>query len=147
MDKRDEQIDRLLEQQCYILDILPRQVPAESDGQFFEVEHYFLNSNRRNALGEHFVNVILKLMCYFHAEILWDGWHDRPSPGTVSRAVYRLMENHSGTLTVLFPEEESLLVCDWDCIYLSVYHPSESMKALLPDIAAMEGLSFRKGVN
>ena len=42
MNKMNRLINELLETQCYIIDLLPEQVPADSKGQFFKVEGYFL---------------------------------------------------------------------------------------------------------
>ena len=35
-------IDKLLRTSCYIMDFLPKQVPMNCGGQFFEVETYLL---------------------------------------------------------------------------------------------------------
>lgn len=36
-----ENIDDLLQKPYWIIDILPKQVPADSSGQYFAVEKYF----------------------------------------------------------------------------------------------------------
>ncbi len=144
MDKGTEKIDALLEKPCYIIDFLPEQVEPNNGGQFFDVEYYLLNSDKHIGLKDRFVSVILKLMCYYHVAILWSGWVDRPSPKMIEEAVCEIMENHSGTLNVLFVEEDALLVFDWDCLNLSVYNPSEKVQQLLEQIAFSEGLFWRK---
>ena len=40
MKKIVEKIDKLLKKQYYVIDVLPKQVPNNSKGQFFEVEEY-----------------------------------------------------------------------------------------------------------
>ena len=92
----DALVEELLTKDVYIVDYLPRTVPKNSGGQYFDVEYHLLNSPR-----------------------------------------------HSGTLTCLFPDELALLVFDWDCLNLSIYHPSAEMQQLLAPIAASEGLFFR----
>lgn len=144
MDKGTEKIDALLEKPCYIIDFLPEQVEPNNGGQFFDVEYYLLNSDKHIGLKDRFVSVILKLMCYYHVAILWSGWVDRPSPKMIEEAVCEIMENHSGTLNVLFVEKDALLVFDWDCLNLSVYNPSEKVQQLLEQIAFSEGLFWRK---
>lgn len=144
MDKGTEKIDALLEKPCYIIDFLPEQVEPNNGGQFFDVEYYMLNSDKHIGMKDRFVSVILKLMCYYHVAILWSGWVDRPSPKMIEEAVCEIMENHSGTLNVLFVEEDALLVFDWDCLSLSVYNPSEKVQQLLEQIAFSEGLFWRK---
>ena len=106
----DALVEELLTKDVYIVDYLPRTVPQNSGGQYFDVEYYLLNSPRYTALKDKFSEI---------------------------------MDCHSGTLTCLFPDELALLVFDWDCLNLSIYHPSAEMQQLLAPIAASEGLFFR----
>ena len=94
----DALVEELLTKDVYIVDYLPRTVPQNSGGQYFDVEYYLLNSPRHTALKDKFSSVIFKL---------------------------------------------ALLVFDWDCLNLSIYHPSAEMQQLLAPIAASEGLFFR----
>ena len=144
MENGMKKIDALLEKPCYIIDFLPEQVKPDNGGQFFEVEYYLLNSDKYIGLKDRFVAVVLKLMCYYHVAVLWNGWVDRPSPKVIEGAVCEIMENHSGTLNVLFVEEDALLVFDWDCLNLSVYNPAEDVQSIMERIAFSEGLFWRK---
>ena len=133
-----------LTKDVYIVDYLPRTVPQNSGGQYFDVEYYLLNSPRYTALKDKFSSVIFKLMCYYRVCIPWDGdWVDQPNPELIDHIIAEIMDCHSGTLTCLFPDELALLVFDWDCLNLSIYHPSAEMQQLLAPIAASEGLFFR----
>ena len=144
MENKMERINALLEKPCFIMDYLPEQVKADNGGQFFDVEYYLLNSDKHIGLKDGFVAVILKLMCYYHVAILWNGWVNRPSPGMIEEAVCEIMENHSGTLNVLFVEADALLVFDWDCLNLSVYNPTENVQSIMMErIAFSEGLFWR----
>lgn len=138
-----EIVDELLKKECYIIDLLPETVSKNSIGQFLDVEYYLLNSKRHSVLKDKFVGIILKLMCYYHISVLWNGWIDRPKPELIENAISEIMINHSGTLDCLFPEEHALLVFDWDCLNLSVYNPSETMQRLFKQIAFSEGLFWR----
>ena len=140
MENKMERINALLEKPCFIMDYLPEQVKADNGGQFFDVEYYLLNSDKHIGLKDRFVAVILKLMCYYHVSILWNGWVDLPSPKMIEEAVCEIMGKHSGTLNVLFVEEEALLVFDWDCLNLSVYNPSDKAQSIMERIAFSEGL-------
>lgn len=144
MENGKKKIDALLEKPCYIIDFLPEQVEPDNGGQFFEVEYFLLNSDKHIGLKDRFVAVILKLMCYYHVAVLWNGWVDRPKPKMIEDAVREIMENRSGTLNVLFVEEDALLVFDWDCLNLSVYNPAEDVQSIMERIAFSEGLSWRK---
>lgn len=75
---------------------------------------------------------------------MWGGLIDLPEPETIEQAVAEIMDNHSGSLNVLFPEENAFLVFDRDCLNLSVYNPTENMKTLMEQIALSEGLFWRK---
>ena len=147
MENKMERINALLEKPCFIMDYLPEQVKADNGGQFFDVEYYLLNSDKHIGLKDRFVAVILKLMCYYHVSILWNGWVDRPTPKMIEEAVCEIMGNHSGTLNVLFVDEDALLVFDWDCLNLSVYNPSEKAQSIMERIAFSEGLFWRKNIS
>ncbi len=144
MENKMERINALLEKPCFIMDYLPEQVKADNGGQFYDVEDYLLNSDKHTGLKDRFVAIILKLMCYYHVSILWNGWVDLPSPKMIEEAVCEIMGNRLGTLNVLFVEEDALLVFDWDCLNLSVYNPSEKAQSIMEKIALSEGLFWRK---
>lgn len=86
-----EIVDELLKKECYIIDLLPETVSKNSIGQFLDVEYYLLNSKRHSVLKDKFVGIILKLMCYYHISVLWNGWIDRPKP--------ELIENFAGAFS------------------------------------------------
>lgn len=142
--EQTSRIDELLEKPCYVIDFLPEQVRPDVGGQFFDVEYYLLNSDKHFSLKDKFVNIILKLMCYYHVSIQWEGWLDRPSPQSVEEAVNTIMDNHLGSLNILLPEENVLVVFVWDSLNLSVYNPSEKVQTLMQKIAVSEGLFWWK---
>lgn len=143
MENSIETVDELLEKECYIIDWLPETVSKNAAAQFLDVEYYLLNSKRHSILKDKFISIILKIMCYYHISILWNGWIDWPKPEMIENAISEIMINHSGTLDCLFPEEHALLVFNWDCLNLSVYNPSETMQRLFKQIAFSEGLFWR----
>lgn len=147
MEDMCKKIDGLLEKPCYVIDFLPQRVPKDSNGHFFDIEYYLLNSEKRLEMKNKYVNIILKLMCYYHASILWNVWNDNPKPEDIDNAVSEIMENHSGTLNILFLEEDVLLVFEWDCLNLAVYNLSENMKEITEKIALSEGFFCCKGVD
>ena len=57
-------VEELLQAPYWIIDILPRQVPAGSAGQYFRVEEYFLRGPRLAAIKEKHCDLVLKLNCY-----------------------------------------------------------------------------------
>ena len=140
MSELDE-IDRLLEKKCYIMDFLPERVLEDSDGQYFDVENYLLNSDKYLQIRDKFENVILSLMCYFHVRIFWnDSWIDKPDP----KMIDAIINDHSSSLNCLFPNEDMLLVYDKGCLYLAIYNPSKDKYRLFEQIAFSQGLFWRK---
>ena len=137
-------INRLLEKPCFIIDFLPRQVPENCDGQFFEVEHYLLNNYERYGLKDKYVRIILKLMCYYRVSVYWGEWIEQPTSEKVAEIIDEIMRNHSGWMDVLFPDKDALLQFEWDCMNLSIYNPDDEMRELLEQIAWSEGMFFRK---
>ncbi len=144
MENNTEIIDRLLEKDCYIIDFLPKTISKDSNGQFFDVEYYLLNSKKYYIIKEKFVAFILKLMCYYHMLILWNDWIDKPKPELIEKAATEIMENHSGSLNCLFPDENMLLVFDGDSLNLTVYNPPKRVRQLIKQIAFSESLFWRK---
>ena len=51
-------VGRLLEAPCWVIDLLPMQVPQDSAGQFFAVEQYYLDEPQHGRLCRQFVDVL-----------------------------------------------------------------------------------------
>ena len=140
-------ISELLNKPYYVIDFLPQKVSQTAKGHFFDVEYYLLNSEKRYEMKNKYVNIILKLMCYYRASVSWNGWNDNPKPEDIDEAIGEIMENRSGTLNILFSEENVLFVFEWDCLNLTAYNLSESMKEVAEKIALSEGFFCWKGEN
>lgn len=137
-------INRLLEMPCYIIDFLPRQVPKDCGEQFFKVENYLLNNYERYGLRDKYIRIILKLMCYYRVLVHWGEWIEQPTPEQVAEIIDKIMYNHSGWMDMLFPDKDALLQFEWDCMNLSIYNPDKEMCELLKQIAQSEGMFFQK---
>ena len=57
-------IDDYLEKPYWVVDILPRQVPPNANGQFFRIEDYLLKHPQIDAIYKKFFHILLKLNCY-----------------------------------------------------------------------------------
>lgn len=142
-----ETIDRLLEKSCYVIDFIPTQVARESKGDFFEVEKYLLNHATHHGLLERYINIILKLMCYYQILVFRDGvWIQQPGVDAVIEFVEETIQNSSDVLNILFSEEDALLVVEGDCLHMTIYNPDEEMCILLKDIVVSEGMFLRKSM-
>ena len=51
-------IDELLQKPYWIIDILPEQVPADSPGQYFAVEKYFLGKEQLDRIKQKHIDSI-----------------------------------------------------------------------------------------
>ena len=130
MEKTTEE---LLERPYRIIDFLPEQVPADSGGQFFAVEKYFLDKERLSEIKKKHARLILKLNCYYG--ISADGETDL-SPAQIAE---RICARHTcirigGTLITSEPDDT----------YMTVYNPGKRMLALIRKLASGEGLYLRR---
>ncbi len=147
MHKYDILVEELLKNDYWVMDYLPRQVPPSSWSRFSKVETYLLNHFEEYGLRARLTAVNLKLMCYHQISVHWGEWLENPSPELVDDAIKTILENHSGWLNVLLPEEKALLVFEWDCLHLTLYHPSSELLELMGEIARSEGLFLWKPNN
>ena len=137
-----ENVFYLLEKPYWVVDILPKQVPKDSAGQYFKVEQYFLK--RRPALCEKFVRVLLKLNCYLDMEVSEDGesWTLNPAPEALEQEIGACMDDGpaNAMLYVFMKSESTLMVIDRDCTYMTLYNPSETLLELVRELVVPEGL-------
>ena len=129
-------IEELLEKPYWVIDILPKQVPADSPGRFFAVEQLLLAHPQVEALRARKLSVLLKLYCYHDLRISTDygeTWTENPDPGELSSAL-------DSELYLLLPDEEALITADPGDIYMTLYNPSDDLLALVRQLAESEGL-------
>ena len=129
-------IEELLEKPYWVIDILPKQVPAESPGRFFDVERYLLEHPQVDALKARKLSVLLKLYCYYDLQISTDvceTWAENPSPEVLRAAL-------DSYLYVLLPGETALITADPGDIYMTLYNASDDLLSLVRQLAEAEGL-------
>ena len=144
-EKMTDRIDELLEQPCWVVDLLPEQVPADSPGQFFAVEEYYLKPPQMAVLHRKFAEILLKLNCYFDFSLgaaAGDEWVRNPEPEMLVSALCN--EKDIWTLCVYFEAENALIYINCDDICFTVYHPTERLLNLIRKLAGAEGLFVRK---
>ena len=124
----------LLQKQYWIIDILPERVPADSPGQYFEIEEYFLEKRRLDIIKQKHINVILKMNCYYKISI---GDTVNPAPEQIAEEVM----NRSLNIIV----GDTMIVSNPDDTYLTVYNPDEEMLSLIGKLANAEGLFLWRG--
>ena len=128
-------MEELLNKPYWVIDFLPRQVPAKGGGQFFAVEEYYLRSPMRRGFAE----ILLKLNCYYDIEVCepeTEKWQKNPPP----EALFSWIADNEKDLCVLLPAENALITANRDDLYMTVYGPSEELLQLLRSLAAASGL-------
>ena len=126
-------IEELLEKTYWIIDILPKQVPKDSPGQYFAIEDFFLEGQLPEIKKKH-INVILKLNCYM--DIMIDD-EKNPAPEKIrdtmlGQYVYIMLGN-------------AMILSEPDDTHLTVFNPNEELLDLIMDISPSEGLFVWKG--
>lgn len=139
-------IDELLVKPYWVADILPEQVPKYSAGNFPAIEQYFLREPQLSELRKKFLNIILKLNCFYDISVLAYPEGDmkekdaevNPDP----EKLYSLFigENAAGCVQVLLMNEDALVVSNKDDTCMAVFNPTERLLTMVRRLAAAEGL-------
>jgi len=124
-------IEELLQTPYWIIDILPKQVPEDSPGQYFAVEKYYLEKSRLAVIKEKHINVILKLNCYRNISI--------DEETTVNPSPERIAEEMRKRF-LYFLLDDAMILSEPDDVNMTIYNPDEELLALIKDIAGKEGL-------
>ena len=119
-------VEELLQCPYWIIDILPSQVPADSPGQYFAVEKYFLQGERINEIKQKHINLILKLNCYRDISI-----GDETAIHIADEMKKRYLYIMTG---------ESMILSEPDDTHLTVFNPDSQLLELLRQLASGEGL-------
>ncbi len=123
-----DRIEELLQRPYWIVDILPKQVPKESAGQYFAVERTFL-TRQLAAIKQKHINVILKLNCY--RDVTIDG-ETNPAPERIAAV---MNEQYVYIMT-----GDSMILSEPDATHMTLFDPDEALLELVEAIAAREGL-------
>ncbi len=124
-------IEELLQTDYWVIDVLPKQVPAGSAGQYFAVEEFFLRGEWLGEIKRRHAGVILKLNCYRGVSLDEDPAVD-PPPEQIAEAVR--------TRHVCVMIGDSMILSEPDDTCLTLYDPDEELLELVRAIAAGEGL-------
>ena len=124
-------IDELLNYPYWIIDILPKQVPVGSPGQYFAVENYFLEGSRMAEIKQKHINTVLKLNCYMDISIddgaTWNPALDQLAEEMRERWFYIRLG-------------DAMILTEPDDTHLTLFNPDEKLLNLVRAIAGSEGL-------
>ena len=123
-----KKIEELLQTPYWIIDILPKQVPKDSSGQYFEIEKYLREKLLKDIRQKH-ANVILKLNCYRDIEL--DG-EKNLKPHRIAEAI-----NERGTYIIT---GDAMILSEPDDTHMTIFNPDEEMLELVKELASAEGL-------
>ena len=123
-------IEELLDTPYWIIDILPKQVPAGGAGQYFAVEKYLRDTQLSDIKKKH-VNLILKLNCYRDIS-LDEGKTVNISPEQLADAIHKRYVN--------IMVDDALIISEPEDTHLTIFHPDEELLALVRDLAFSEGM-------
>lgn len=150
MDRTDwtAQRERLFDAPCWVIDYLPRRVPAESAGPYFAVEHSFRTSSFQPELYRRFARLILKLNCYYDFAVSClpgNDWVWNPAPSELEGWICSCAVQTACTgVRVLLPTEDAMLTLDAEDLYLVLYQPQQELLETVSALVASEGLFLRK---
>ena len=138
MDKTDI-IENLLSKPYWLIDVLPKQVPAGSAGQYFKAERYFLSW--LDEISRKFARILIRLNCYCDLHVSTDGesWILNGSPGDLARRFEESAASLS-PLSILIGSDDVLLTFSGDDHYMTLYNPDEELLELVNQCAQAEGL-------
>ena len=130
-------IEELLNTPYWIIDILPKQVPAGSAGQYFAIEQYLRDTQLSDIKKKH-VNLILKLNCYRDISLDEDK-EINISPEKIADAIYKRYVN--------IMVDDAMIVSEPEDTDLTIYNPDEDLLILVRELASREGMFVWKNEN
>ena len=145
-------IEDLLDQPCWVVDFLPRQVPANSAGCFSAVEQHYLSYPHAEEVFRSFAQVILRLYCYYDLFVgrgYSPEFEHNPSPALLEAEVAGCADGcranrHLNIVLSGAQGQRALVVVDGDALNLSVYGADDDLLALLGPLASSQGLFLWK---
>ena len=134
-------IEGYLNKPYWVIDILPKQVPADSKGQYFRIEKYFLEHPQIDVIYRKFIHILLKLNCYEDIEVSHDGveWITNPDPHELEAALLGSMADKQ-MFYIILKSAGVLITVSGDDTYMTVYNPTEEVLELIGSLAGSEGL-------
>lgn len=147
MDKYDK-IEELLNATCYVIDILPKRVEKDDEGQYFAVEEYYLKQAELNKLFLKFTDILLKLNCYYDFQVCFhEKWNKNPLPQILVEWIFQCIGDERDYINILIESTNAIITVNGDDLYMSLYNPNDKLIALIEKLAGAEGLFVWKGMD
>ena len=123
-------IEELLNKPFWIIDILPKQVPPDSAGQYFAVERYLRDTQLSEIKRKH-ADMILKLNCYRDISLDEEGITN-PPPEQIVDAVYKRYVN--------IMIDDAMIISEPEDTHLTIFNPDDDLLTLVRELASSEGM-------
>ena len=139
----EEIIDRLLEKEYHVIDILPDQV-KDCRGQFFAADEFFRTPERLRPLRTRFANIIVKLNCYYDISVCFypeEVWEKNPAPADLTDRITAMPDNKMAR--VMIEGEEAMIDIDGCDTYMTIYGAEGELLGRVEALAKAEGLFVR----
>ncbi len=140
-------IGEMLEAPYWILDILPERVKEDAAGQYFRVDRYFRQKERRSILHRRQAELLLRLNCYWDMTVSFDfckTWEINPDPESFAA---KMTETDRGFLRVLWVQEGIMMDIDFLDSWMTIYCRDGKFPALLEKFADASGFFLWQGNN
>lgn len=136
----DITVEQLLEDDYWIIDILPSQIPIEKQAEYRALTDEYFESGKVAQLHRRYADILTMINSRFKTAILCmpeDEWTISPHNNDVKDAVMHHTER--GCVDLLLPEEETLISLQAEDLYITVYHPTEEILSLLRQAVSESG--------
>ena len=131
--------EALLNKPYWVIDILPEQVPEDSAGRYFAIEHYFLQQPGITDIHNRFTAVLLKLNCYYDFLVCLSDQEQQICNPEPERLVSWINAEQKD-LCILLAGENVLITLNHDDTCMTVYNPSEALINRIRSLATVHGL-------
>lgn len=136
----DIMVERLLEDDYWIIDILPAQIPVENQREYRDITDEYFESGKVAELHRQYADILTLLSGRFNAAMLCmpeDEWKISPDANTIKDAVIRHTER--GCVDLLLSDVDVLISLQAEDLYITVYHPTEEILSLLQQAVSKMG--------
>ena len=137
-------IDDYLEKPYWLIDILPKQVPANSRGQYFKIERYWQEQPQFGRICRKFASLLMKLNCYYGIAVA-DA--SGAVPVCLQPESLEKMLIGGDTVYMVMDSENAMIGFNGDDHYMTLYNPSKELLELVSLLASSEGLFVWKPDN
>lgn len=137
----DIEVERLLEDDYWIIDVFPAQISESKADEYFATERSYRQSDRLTALFQRYAAILCLLSEQYRTALYClpeNQWTRSPDRATIERAVAAHVQR--GCVQLLLPDEHALLMLNGDELHMTVFHPSEAILSALQKAAAEQAV-------